>query len=204
MTLRIALISDTHGAHRSLQLPEVDVLIHAGDFCLYGRKEDAIDFNDWLGSLNIPLKIVINGNHDHSTWKSETQAILSHAIFLKNESYTIIRENGPSIKIFGTDFCWPMRKGDKHPVYESIDKDVNIIVTHCPVQGYVDCSQGCPVLAKRCDELSKYKNLKLVVCGHIHAGYGIMKDKNQNITYANAANCRAHGTISNSPILLTY
>jgi predicted phosphodiesterase len=31
--LRIIAISDTHGRHRSLHVPEADVIIHTGDAC---------------------------------------------------------------------------------------------------------------------------------------------------------------------------
>lgn len=47
--LRVVCISDTHNAHRDLQLPAGDVLIHAGDFTQFGKEEHASDFNDWLG-----------------------------------------------------------------------------------------------------------------------------------------------------------
>ena len=36
--LRFVLISDMHTMHRRLQVPDGDVLIHAGDFTLYGRR----------------------------------------------------------------------------------------------------------------------------------------------------------------------
>lgn len=35
--MRIVCISDTHGLHRKLVLPEADILIHAGDFMIHGR-----------------------------------------------------------------------------------------------------------------------------------------------------------------------
>ena len=63
--MRLVLISDTHGQHRKFDIPEGDVLIHAGDFMWSGRNyEEIIDFDVWLGSLPHKHKIVIAGNHD--------------------------------------------------------------------------------------------------------------------------------------------
>ena len=92
--LRIAIISDTYGNHRSLTIPDnIDVLIHAGDFTLYGKLSDAVDFNNWLGSLtSVPAKIDVNGNHEcNSHWKSIAMSILSNAIFLQDEDQIIAK-----------------------------------------------------------------------------------------------------------------
>ena len=90
-SVSVVMISDTHGKHRDLDqvLPHGDILIHAGDFTLFGNQKDAIDFNDWLGDLPYLFKIVINGNHESNPpWKKEysTASILSNAIFLNNSS----------------------------------------------------------------------------------------------------------------------
>ncbi len=50
--MRIVLISDTHGPHRKLELPNGDLLVHAGDFTLYATQPCRLfDFNEWLGEL---------------------------------------------------------------------------------------------------------------------------------------------------------
>ena len=80
---RLVVISDTHGQHRALTLPEGDVLIHAGDFTRFGLKQDAIDFNEWLGTLPYAHKLVVLGNHEvNASWVSDTRALLSNATFL--------------------------------------------------------------------------------------------------------------------------
>ena len=63
-SLRVVVISDTHGKHRQLQLPEGDVLIHAGDFSQTGRLAALQDFASWLKKQPFKHKIVIAGNHD--------------------------------------------------------------------------------------------------------------------------------------------
>ena len=55
--MKIVAISDTHGLHGSLNIP-------AGDLTRHGVLDDVREFNDFLGSLPHPHKIVIAGNHD--------------------------------------------------------------------------------------------------------------------------------------------
>jgi hypothetical protein len=61
--IRVVCISDTH----TLQWPEIpdgDLLIHAGDLCNDGSVREIQDTVDWLRSLPHPHKIAIGGNHD--------------------------------------------------------------------------------------------------------------------------------------------
>ena len=62
--MKFVAISDTHGKHRSLSIPEGDTIIHAGDFCHYGSKDQVLDFIEWFDKLNFRHKILIAGNHD--------------------------------------------------------------------------------------------------------------------------------------------
>jgi len=64
-TLKVVLLSDTHGHHRELtDVPNGDVLIFAGDITYFGRQDQVIDFNNWLGDLPHRHKFVVAGNHD--------------------------------------------------------------------------------------------------------------------------------------------
>jgi hypothetical protein len=63
--VRIICISDTHGQHAGLRVPDGDILIHAGDFMTCGNApREIIDFNTWLARQPHAQKIVIAGNHD--------------------------------------------------------------------------------------------------------------------------------------------
>ena len=43
--MKILHISDTHGCHHRLRdLPEADVAVHSGDFCMVGTTTEAIGF----------------------------------------------------------------------------------------------------------------------------------------------------------------
>ena len=60
----LVCISDTHTLTAGLVVPDGDVLIHAGDWCGRGSKEEAVGFADWLLTLPHRHKAVIAGNHD--------------------------------------------------------------------------------------------------------------------------------------------
>ena len=89
--ITIVCISDTHGQHRKLTMPDhADILIHAGDYTKYGKKEDAIDFNEWLGLLPYKTKLVVNGNHEcNAMWKNSAKSLLSNAQLLIDESVQV-------------------------------------------------------------------------------------------------------------------
>jgi 3',5'-cyclic AMP phosphodiesterase CpdA len=63
--MRIVAISDTHGSHRSLQIPDGDVLVHAGDCTRYGRLREIEDLRKkWL---MIPEEPTCSSLTDHRT-----------------------------------------------------------------------------------------------------------------------------------------
>eukprot|EP00466_Bigelowiella_natans_P001921 jgi/Bigna1/140687/aug1.57_g15395 len=68
--IKIVHVSDTHGMHHGIKVPEGDVLFHTGDFSNEGEvEEEWPDFNDWLGKIRKRFRLgvyVILGNHD---WK---------------------------------------------------------------------------------------------------------------------------------------
>ena len=58
-------MSDTHGFHLKIKVPDGDVFIFAGDFSIYGIDPyELIQFVNWIGTLPHKHKIVIAGNHD--------------------------------------------------------------------------------------------------------------------------------------------
>lgn len=65
--IRIVMISDTHGQHNDMIIPDGDILIHCGDITMKGEvegKKGLKNFAEWLGNLPHTHKIVIAGNHD--------------------------------------------------------------------------------------------------------------------------------------------
>lgn len=63
--MKLVIISDTHGAHEQLTLPEGDILIHCGDHSAgRGSPLETFDFEEWFRSQDYKYKMYIAGNHD--------------------------------------------------------------------------------------------------------------------------------------------
>lgn len=97
--MKIAMLSDTHGQHRKLTVPDGDILIHAGDSMTDGMNpQELVDLNDWFGTLPHPHKILIAGNHDFLFEKVDiARGLITNATYLQDEYVTI---NG--LKIYGS------------------------------------------------------------------------------------------------------
>lgn len=202
---KIVAISDTHMRHRDLEVPEGDILIHAGDFTRKGKLEDVIDFNDWLGKLPHPNKIVIAGNHDFcfQSQHDESKKNLSNAIYLQDQSIELL-----GLKIYGSpwqpwffDWAFNLKRGQEIKAkWDLIPKGTDILITHGPPMGILDKtskgkSVGCEELNRRILEIKP----KLHIFGHIHEAYG--ETLQNNISYINASNCDLSYKPSNQPIV---
>jgi predicted phosphohydrolase len=90
-TLRLVLLSDTHELHREVEVPDGDILIHAGDFTMFSKSMSAIaDFNTWLGELPHRHKILIYGNHEFFVEADPSRrSMLTNALVLANEGTEI-------------------------------------------------------------------------------------------------------------------
>lgn len=184
--LRLVCISDTHNHHRKMQVPDGDVLIHAGDFTQFGKAEHAEDFNQWLGELPHPHKVVIFGNHENNApWNKLAAEMLTNAVFLRNAGHCL----DTGLQMYGTDFFWSVK--GTNPYFDVIPSGIDILIAHNPAHGCTDGSghtRGCPAL------LETIRRLKptLVVSGHLHAGHGVarLQHSPQHCTVCvNAANC---------------
>lgn len=49
--VRIVCLSDTHGRHRKVAVPDGDLLILAGDLTAHGKPAEVEEFDRWLGGL---------------------------------------------------------------------------------------------------------------------------------------------------------
>ena len=86
--IKIWHISDTHGFHKQLKVPEdVDIVLHSGDAGNYGdpyRNDPEInDFANWFAALPIMYKVYVAGNHDsaveHRLWHKKLFLFLSNS-----------------------------------------------------------------------------------------------------------------------------
>lgn len=89
--MRLVLISDTHGLHDRLTIPDGDVLIHAGDMSNGGEPEEIREFGEWLATLSHRNKIVIAGNHDFlfQDEPAKAQSLLRGCTYLQDSAAVI-------------------------------------------------------------------------------------------------------------------
>lgn len=189
--MKIICISDTHGFHRSIDVPDGDILIHAGDIDpSFGSRTHLIDFNDWLGELPHKDKILIAGNHD-TIFESRPYIIkdfITNATYLKNSSTTVC-----GLKIFGSPHTIPFAGAfntvefEISKIWKKIPEDTDIVVTHGPPKMILDKTHygdnaGDGYLYARIREIKP----KLHVFGHIHESYGVYKS-DFGTTFVNAA-----------------
>lgn len=188
--MKIVMISDTHGEHRKLKVPDGDILIHAGDAMTDGMNpREIVDLNAWFGELPHPNKIVIAGNHDFLFEKVDVaRGLYTNATYLQDE-YTYV--NG--LMIYGSPwqpefFNWAFNlpRGEEiKKKWDLIPTRTDILVTHGPPHGYQDWvgrnRVGCEELLKRVKEVKPI----IHVFGHIHSGAGYTQD--EHTTYVNAA-----------------
>lgn len=102
--VRVVLVSDTHERLHEVALPLGDVLVHTGDitFCARGGFSTLAAFNEYIGQLPHPHKIVIAGNHDRHIehiGKEAARRLFTSAHYLENSG---IRIRG--LHFWGTPF----------------------------------------------------------------------------------------------------
>ena len=205
--LKIVAISDTHSKHRSVKLPKGDLLLHAGDISLKGKKEEVIDFLQWFSQQKFQHKIFIAGNHDFFFEKAtdeEIYKLIPQNIIYLNNSGTII--NG--FKIWGSPvtpwfFNWDFNKKRGEEIrkhWDLIPADTNILITHGPVYGFLDVVRneehvGCQDLLRRVLLIEP----KIHVCGHIHESYGSIK--RSGIQFINASQLNEVYELMHQPVV---
>lgn len=200
--MRVVAISDTHCLHRNIDIPDGDILIHAGDITNIGEFGVLADFNEWLGQLPHKHKIVIAGNHDKCFEKKPiaSRGLLKNAIYLENSGVEI-----EGLKIWGSPMTstlpsWSFVETDekkRFDFWKQIPENLDILVTHGPPQGIMDqvprpyyyndgepfenCGDGM-LLA----EITR-KHPRYHIFGHIHEGYGSVEG--ERTKFHNVAIC---------------
>ncbi len=180
ITVRVVCISDTHGLHREVAVPEGDLLLHAGDITSRGSEQQIREFNAWFSALPHRHKVVIAGNHDFlfENDPDRARALITGATYLENEGTTIEGMHfwGSPIQPWFHNWAFNRARGEEIRRYRRmIPDDVEILIVHGPPHGIGDRTirdehVGCADLLQRMGELTR---LRLVIFGHIHEAYGV-------------------------------
>ena len=203
--MKFVVISDTHGKHDEHQLPQGDVLIHAGDFCHYGSQDNLRDFLQWYEELDFEHKIFIGGNHDFyaAEYPKHFKALIPKGIiYLEDNGIEIngLKFWGSPVQPDLTGWAFGKPRGaamKRH--WDLIPNDIDVLITHTPPFGILDKprsgrSIGCEELSKKLLEVQP----KVHIFGHVHASYG--QSIQGKTTYINASSINSMRGIFNLPI----
>ncbi len=168
--MRILHLSDTHGCHHRLrELPEADVVVHSGDFCMVGSEQEAIDFLNWFCDLPYRHKIFICGNHDDCIYEATINGLDDNVHYLCNSAIEIA-----GLKFYGV----PMFMGDcvtdrQNRNYANIPADTDILITHSPAFGILDFDDNINYGSEELLQAVTNINPRVHLFGHIHKQHGI-------------------------------
>lgn len=182
--MKIILISDTHTFHNYVNMPEGDVLVHAGDLAGSGRLEEVQDALNWLNAQPQEYVLCVAGNHDWALQKYKDRLSFGRVKYLEDEGLTI---NG--VKFYGSpwqpefmNWAFNLERGEPLKAkWDLIPRDTNVLITHSPPAAirdtvrpfgkYLRTSAGCDDLFTAVQEIKP----QVHVFGHIHSGYGMTK-----------------------------
>ena len=208
-TMRIVCISDAHSMHRQIQVPDGDLLIHAGDSLGVGTLDELEDLDQWFSELPHTNKILIAGNHDwcFQDEPAEARELVRNAHYLQDSPLELA-----GLKFWGSPwtpvfFNWAfnLERGDAIAErWARIPGDTDVLITHGPPAGILDRIEspsgivrpGCEALAERIARLS----LKLHIFGHIHEGHG--EEQIGDCLCVNASTCNGSFKPLNPPIVI--
>ena len=181
MTVRLVMIADTHQRHSEMDIPDGDILIHAGDFSMDWPKtvemKQAYHFFDWLAEQPHKHKVLIAGNHDYIFEKIQAVRKTLHPSIHYLEGYGIVLDR---VKIWGGpwtprffDWAFNVDRGEAIRRYwDWIPRDIDVLVPHGPPFGILDDTPSGPVGCEELAEVVDKIQPKVHVFGHIHPQYG--------------------------------
>lgn len=221
--MKLVCISDTHGLHKKVSLPDGDILVCSGDVSGSGRIEEIIRFADWIKTLlsRGKFKHVVwtAGNHDILAEENPTlfrSLIAGAGHYLEQSSVTI-----DGIKFFGSpytpeffDWAFNLKRGDAlRTKWNQIPTDTDVLITHGPPYKILDeimrktrTHYDDPTLEAGhvgcADLLEAVKRVKPQVhCfGHIHESRGLIEL--DGTCFVNASICTLSYEPTNKPIVI--
>lgn len=211
--MKLVLLSDTHGMHRELTIPECDIILCGGDITMNGQLPVVYDFINWLANQPARHKVFVAGNHDGSFQDSRKnkirEVLIQHPDVYYLEDDSVILEG---IKIYGSpwqpwfyDWAFNVKRGfEIAQKWAKIPSDTDILLLHGPPLGYgdrVDSGDrvGCADLLEKVLEIQP----NLVIFGHIHSGWG-MYHVTAKTTAFNVAVVDESYTVVRDPVVINY
>ena len=185
--MKIIGLSDSHGSHWDIKVPDGDILVHCGDLSSQGKLPDTLDFLRWFNTHPHKHKIFIAGNHD---WIFEQDPNFYRIVKMEFPELTYLQDEAcevAGLKFYGSPhqprfYNWAFNKdrgADIKRYWDKIPTDTDVLITHGPPYGICDEAYrvgynitehvGCVDLL---DAIKRVKP-KIWIGGHIHYSYGI-------------------------------
>lgn len=177
-------MADTHLFHSDLDVPDGDVLVHAGDLLRGGTLKELDKGAAFLASLPHPHKIFVAGNHDRcfeELAETSRERLPRSVTYLEDAETTIdgVRFWGSPWQPWFHDWAFNLRRGEALAAkWALVPEGIDVLVTHGPPLGFGDRSslgasrQGCADLLARVRAVRPLLHL----FGHIHEDGGVWQD----------------------------
>jgi Icc-related predicted phosphoesterase len=209
--MRLVFISDTHGSHGGLSVPDGDILVFCGDLAARGEFHEIEDFLSFMKSLSHRHKIMFAGNHDFAfedlRREKAIAAVHEAGVIYLNDSQVVVE----GIKFWGSPvsprfFDWAFNRDRGVEIkrhWDLIPVDTDVLVTHGPPFGILDETKhkekvGCADLLEK---VLKNKP-RIHAFGHIHEGYGVKQV--EGITFIIASNLDHAYRLCHPPIVMDW
>lgn len=179
---RIVCTADLH--EHLVDIPPCDLLLIAGDISFAFKGDLASKhafltgpFSDWLERVPAEEVVLVAGNHDQSIEAWGLPEGL-RCRYLQDEGAELF-----GLKLWGTPwqpwfYGWafnaPRDDGETFLAskFELVPDDTDVLICHGPPRGYGDRTANASVGSTALTEALERVQPRLLLCGHIHSGYG--------------------------------
>ncbi|MDE0389956.1 MAG: metallophosphatase domain-containing protein [Rhodospirillales bacterium] len=206
--MRLVLLSDTHGLHREMMMniPDGDLLVHAGDFCAEGEVAETRSFREFFRGLPHPHKVAITGNHDRCLEADPSLGaeIFAGCHYLLDSGVEIggVTFRGSPWQPWFFDMGFNLERGvELREKWELIPAHVDVLITHAPPHGVLDgTGTGENVGCEELRAATRRTCPRLHVFGHIHQARGW--ERLGSTLHVNASNCAGRDERLNSVLVV--
>lgn len=215
--MKIVATSDLHGTLPPVAgLPSCDVLVIAGDVCpvhdhslVFQKSWLETNFTFWLDEVlatKATRVLGIGGNHDFAL---ERWPELGHSL-----PWTYLLDTGwieGGVHFHGSPWVPNLSRWAFHGLDHFIDEkmflvECDVLISHGPPHSHCDltvprygsCHAGFP------DNTNVLDRCQLMICGHIHEGYGYSTDRHGGLKVANVAHMTEAYEALNPPVAIFF
>jgi len=186
VSARIVHMSDTSNfltaSNPTTFLPKGDILVHSGNFTVYGAKREFEQFNTWLGTVtsDYTFRIVVLGCRDVKEFGNQWDVMKR---LLSNATHVLCHEPAVvlGIRFYGAPWHWGHHKNYKVRVgapsstsgrFDEIPENTQVLITHGAAANVLDTST-LPG-SKELSEGIKRSKPALHLHGHSKGAHGVV------------------------------